>query len=197
MLRQKRKILQVVAKRWETKHEWGLDRKLCIYLPCTARRSKKIQVPAGSRTRAARRAGKGKRGFQPGLFCSTHCGLQYRSCQHHPSTAAPRVEPEPPVTSCQHLAGGSASLPQHLSWEFKVLGVMGLVFVFLCFLYSLLKTRCSSAKKDYYISLHIINSYDAKTDICTFMELSPSHLNLLMPCWTIHRRKCSMTSPVF
>lgn len=96
----------MVAKKLETKHECGLDRKLCMYLPCIARRTKKIQVPAGSRARAAGRPGRGKRAPQPGLFFSTRSGLLRRGCQHHPSTAAPRVQPESQphsASSCRRI----------------------------------------------------------------------------------------------
>lgn len=38
----------MVAKKLETKHECGLDRKLCMYLPCIARRTKKSKFLQGA-----------------------------------------------------------------------------------------------------------------------------------------------------
>ena len=79
-------------------------RQKTLHVPSMhSKHEQKIQVPPGSRARVAGRPGRGKRASQPGLLCSTHSGPLSRGCQHHPSTAAPRVEPESPATSCKQL----------------------------------------------------------------------------------------------
>lgn len=120
----------MVAKKLETKHECGLDRKLCMYLPCIARRTKKSKFLQG--------AGPGQ---QAGLAEANELlSLAYSLahvlvCYVGAASIIPLQQHQESNLSHSHIlqaaAGGSAPLPQHLSQKLKVLGVLGLVFFFL------------------------------------------------------------------